>query len=433
MSVRSIFRATVVSGGIAALGLIAVAPAAYAGSTNSQDILTPGWEWSDVENDGQFISDLGAYFPDFQGTGTELYGWSDDAFDGLFESYGWSDAEFTYPGYGAEEMNFSPVSENYVNNGLTTIVGSQDIDFGDGLTFTATSTMEIQGSYVRWAVSLVSTGVGDLDGLSYTFTGNLGSDGQTVWVAGAAGEYVSYQDPASGYWLDPILGWNLTSTGTAALDVATGNDDVIVAGTGDFVLTLVAAEWDVCSFDAALAGVTAALPTLDATFGGTLGEFYTTNCWALASPAVADAGTAIDFTVALDAIPAQFGVIFDEDDSDYLDDIGLIVKSAPAGVTVTLERDVDDNPYLHVVGAMPATTSTIEVVLYSTYDYDEGSWPFISTMTLTPTAVATEEVADTDAAELAATGASEQTPWFGAGAAALLLAGTGLLVWRRRA
>jgi LPXTG-motif cell wall-anchored protein len=418
MSVRSKVRASVVGAGVAALAVVAVAPAAYAAATDSQDVQTPGWYWQSVANDGVAISELTSYFEDFQGTGVPLYGWTDDGFDGFLQNGG----SFEYTGYASVSISLNPVSESYVNNGLTSIVGSQDIDFGDGITFTVTSTMEIQGSYVRWTFDVENTGAGNEADLTYQISGNLGSDDETVWEAGGPGEYVSYQTQASGYWVDPVFGWKLTTPGTAAMSVADTNDSPDIAGSGDFVLTLAAVEWDVCSLDAARAGMAAAVPTLDATFGASLPEYYTTNCWALTSPASAQPGAAIDYSIALDGLPAEFAPSFDLVDADYLDDMGVIVKSAPAGVTVTLEYDGGGNPYLHVVGTMPATASTIEVVLYSMYGGEgpaiEGAWPFMSTFSLSPA--------------LAETGTQESTPWIAGSAVFLLLSGAMLLVWRSR-
>lgn len=74
---------------LACAASLAVAP--IAGAADDEDAITPGWSWEDVSDNGLSIGDAAAYYENFRGTGADVWGWADDAFDTLFDAYLWWD------------------------------------------------------------------------------------------------------------------------------------------------------------------------------------------------------------------------------------------------------------------------------------------------------------------------------------------------------
>jgi len=256
----------------------------------------------------------------------------------------------------------TPVSTATVG-GLTTIVASGTVDFGDGNTVSLTRTLEIQGSFARWTWDV--TGVtGSIAPADYTITetGNLGSDSDSVFLADGPTRLVSYEDGG----FDPIIGYNLANATYAVTD---GDDDVDISFTAnqDPVLTVALIDFDPCSFDAALAGMQSALATLAADFGDTLPSYYADGCLTVEAPALITGATdqRLDI-IESDDLETNWDYIYGGSISDPEDGLAVTVLSAPAGLSFSLVADdVDsDEPQLRMTGS-PAAGGEVRL-LFST-------------------------------------------------------------------
>jgi hypothetical protein len=401
--------------GTVALALAAAAafgPAAFADSTNDEYIYTPNWEWDSVTNNGVEIVDAYALYSDFDGSGVTAYGFASDAFDSFFNE---DEGGFEFLGP-IIPLDIDPVSENYVDGGLSTLVGLQQLDFGNGNTFDVNVTLEIQGSFARWTVDIVATGAGSVSDLTYAFEGNLGSDDGSVYVPLSAGQMVSYQSADVQYGIDPIIGWHLVAEESAVIDAVNDDDDVFIFGSGDFTLTVGLNDYDPCSFDAAYNAMVAAVPTFGSTFGNTLPSHYLVNCLEIPNPPAQAAGTPLDVMLPL-TVPDEVTTWFSSSyDNAFETGVEAVFTSLPPGVTGSLEY-VGVVPHIRLVGTMPAVTSTVSVLTTSDEYWDSQGWPFASTITLT--------------AVLSDTGTTPETPWLAGVAGALAIVGAGLLAVRR--
>lgn len=409
---------------VCAAGL-AAAPVALAGASASGDAQTGNWRWHDVTDNGVSIYDVSAYYPDFAGTGLGLFGWARDGFDELFfDPFGGDPTgEWFYLGETAQ-IDFDPIgapdygSDSIVSQGYQRVV----IDLEEGATaeFDAYITLEMEGSFARWTLRIEPANGADVSNLIYDLRGELGSDFETTVVTVADNQLVSYQAPADA--IDPIIGWHLEAD-SAAIGVHPGDPDnmgpwlggeVVVSGVGDFVLTIGVVDYDPCSFDEALDYMVATVPDFPAVAGGSLASFYTVDCLQLPTPAPQVVGTPLDILIPLE-LPAEFFVWHPAwQGDDYSANFAVAFLDIPAGVSGQVV-DVAGAPYLNLTGTVPAQESTIEAVLYSTFENPQQ--PFISTVTLPVTT--------------AATGASPQMPWFIAGAVLLSALGIAILARRR--
>jgi hypothetical protein len=404
------FKRTVAIALLGAFGAVGLASAAAAASS---DVTTPGWYWSGVDDAAYTISDAGDYYPNFLGSGIDFdYGWTEDAFDDFFYD---SSVPLTVAYNGvSQDLVFSSVSADYVDNGLTTIVGTAPVDFGAGVTFDLSLTLNIQGSYARWVFGYVSRpgGVGDVSLLQTHIMGNMGSDTDAHYALVGPNALVE-DDQNNG---DPVVGVYFDAPGAWAYDVTDGNDDLAVdfAGpTGTFVLSL--QSYDPCSFDAAIAAMTALVPTLPATFGGDNALILSPTCLAISAPAPIGIGsTANDvLTFTQDPRLADWWDIADGNAPEWFHAVAL---NLPAGLTLGTEFDPGTNvPSLRLIGTAPGGTYVVRVLSY----WDDGSGavlPVVSTFTV--------EVV------LAATGSdSASLLWLAFG---LIGVGAGLVVLARR-
>jgi LPXTG-motif cell wall-anchored protein len=398
---------------LGAAGLLVASPAAAA---DPLDLSTPNVEWSSVRDDAAYIEDARALYQDYRGSGLSIYGFTDDAFDGFLEAQGDSapGTSQTLVTLGATSLPLvvTPVSSTTVG-GLTTLVASGTVNFGDGNTLSLTRTLEIQGSFARWSWDV--TAVTGSPATAYTISeiGNLGSDEDSTFIPDGPNRLVSYEDGGS----DMIIGYSFAN---AAYSVADFDDSVSVSFTADqdAVLTVAVIDYDPCSFDAALAGMQSAVATLAADFGDTLDSFYADDCLTVESPAAITGATdqRLDI-IESDSLENNWDYIFPGSISDPEDGLAMVVLSAPAGLSFSLVADdpANDEPQVRMTGT---PTASGEVTLLFYYFDGDNYNPLVATFDVS--------------VELAATGTSEVAPVALGAAAALLGAGALLLVLRRR-
>jgi hypothetical protein len=367
-----------------------------------------------VDDTGLIIVDAGDYYPDFMGSGVDMaYGWTEDAFDHFFYDSSGS-LTVAYNGGAAQDLILSSISADYVDGGVTTIVGGQSLDFDGGNTFDVTLTLTIEGSYARWVFAYVSTGVGDVNLLQTQAYGNMGSDTDAHYTLVGPNALVEDDQNNS----DPVIGMYFTAPGAWAYDVTDGDDNFAInfAGpAGTLVLSLV--SYDMCSFDDAIAAMTALVPTLPATFGSDNAIRMSPTCLAISAPAQIGIGSATDQHLTLTA-NSPLNSRWDLYSGSAPDWYRAVALDLPAGLTLATEYDPGTGePNLRLTGTAPAGTYVVHVLSY----YDNGGgvygYPEVSTFTV--------EVV------LAATGSdSASLLWFAVG---FIGVGAGLVAVARRA
>jgi hypothetical protein len=215
----------------------------------------------------------------------------------------------------------------------------------------------------------------------------------------------------------PVVGTYFTSLGAWAYDVTDGDSTLAVdfqGPAGTLVLSLM--DHDPCSWDAAIAAMTALVPTLPATFGADNAIRLSPTCLAISAPAQIGIGSSTDQHLTLTA-SSPLDSLWDLYSGDAPDWYRAVPLDLPAGLTLATEYDAGTGePSLHLTGTAPAGTYVVHVLSY--YDAGGGDnwYPGVSTFTV--------EVV------LAATGSdSTSLLW---PALALVGLGAGLLVVARR-
>lgn len=399
---------------VAAIGL-ALLPATAAVAVEN-DVITDGWRWLDVSDNGYELQDVESYYESFLGSGVTLEGWRDDAFDDLMRitkfdpSAGESGAFVaTYPivTFGVDELGPLPIttsSATWLDNGRSTTVGTAVADFGDGRAVTLTFTLEVENSTVRYTIDREVVG-GDPADVEVVIGGDLGSDDDSTFVDLGAGAWISH-DMNDG---DPVIAWRFWGvTPTMGLPLQPGGVEFSMTGAGESTITVAVIDFDECSFDDALAQMTAAAPML--ALGQSIAPLYATDCLTADDPAAVGAGEAIDALLpltpaaALDAENWVPSSLIDFTDGGWRVD----VVSAPAGLVATLEWvDLGDGALSLRLSGTP-TESWSGPALFVVHNGDE---PVLVEVDL--------EVAGPP--ELAATGAVDV--WGSAVIAVLLLVG----------
>lgn len=365
---RLVVASAVTSLTLALGGVLAAAPAI----ADSPETLTPGWMWEDISAGALNISDVGSHYTNYLGTGVDLDGFGDlDAFDGFLQNISLT--------FGADTLNptMAPVSENYVDNGLSTIVASGSVDFPDvgpdTNVVTVTATLEIQNSTARWTFAYATDNATNdiLDSTSVAIYGALGSDSWTKYLPLTATTMVS-NDTLASTPNDPILGYALTGT-TPTFSVVDGNDQVnatFAAATTTSTLTIAFADWNPCDYDAVLAAMqTSIVPTLATGFGlSTVGLAQTNNCL-LVAPPVGFTGTTDQLLPVTEsaALLANWGYL-SGNPSIYLN---MAPISVPADLSVALVFDaVTHAPSIHLTGS---GVGTVSLLFYDIFD-GEGTF-----------------------------------------------------------
>lgn len=392
------FRTITAAAAALTLGFVGAIAIAAPASAASSDVLTPGWGWSDVEDDALYIEDVESFYPDFQGTGTPVYGWTDDAFDGFANALSlvWDGNVFP--------VTVTPVSADYVDNGLTTIVstGTVSIDGGD---VTVTSTLEIQGSFARWSFDFTGDEA-TLAGTAVVISGELGSDSDSIYTPVGTHGLVSHQDGGG----DPVLAWDVSAS-DVVFDAVDGDDNLAFSfpAVNGNSLTVGLLDYDVCSLDAALAQAEAAVPTLASQFGTSWAPVYSTTCATVVNPSVTPGAVNIAMPITQSAALDDWGYFSDPDDVWAVSATGL-----PAGLALSVTNE-GSVPVLHLTGTAPAGSYSVTAQVYFIYEDGEtyGEYPLTITFSF--------------GTALAATGSELPTPAI-IGAAVVLLLGAALVV-----
>lgn len=356
---------------LGALGAAGIASGATAASDN---VATPGWLWYWIEDNGTVIVDVEAIYEDYAGSGLDMWGWTIDAFDDFIDT-----VEVSYNGGAPAVPVFAPISATYVDDGLTTTVGAAVLDFGGGATFDLGLTLNVQGSYASWSFVYASTGTGDPNLLATFVSGNLGSDSNAHYTLVNPTALVA--DDQNDH--DPVIGMQLVAPGGGAFSFVQGADAPAIdfAGvTGGLVLSII--DYDMCSFDAAVAAMTALAPTLSATFGTDNAPIYSPTCMVISPPAQIGIGDTTDQHLALTP-DAAIATEYDLMAGDAPDWYRAMPLDLPAGLSLVTEYDPGTGePNLHLTGTAPAGTYLVHVLQY--YDGGGGynSYPIVSTITV---------------------------------------------------
>lgn len=321
--------------------LIALAPALSA-TALEQDVETPGWRWLDVSDDAYVIQDVESFYADFFGSGVSLDGWRDDAFDDLmriaFFDPDIEDSVDTYPyvRFGPDEspvLAFTPVSGAWVSNGLTQFISTATADFGDGRVVTVTFTMRVEESTVQWSIAQEVVG-GDATTVGLVFGGDLGSDSDTTFIDLGSGAWVSHDENRG----DPVIAWLLEGgIQTPSFSDGSGRVEFVASAETDSTITVGVIDFDECSFDEALATMSAAAPTLAA--GMAFEPIYVTDC--LTTPATVALGPGQPASDILPLVPSD--PLIDDSwapfDAVEFAESGwrVDIVDGPAGLIATLE------------------------------------------------------------------------------------------------
>lgn len=345
-------RATRVLGAsaIAIAGVALVASPAFAAS-DSFDNETTGWD--SVYDDGMILGDAFTINRDFLSSGVDVEGWNDDAFDGFFYQVritGPNDSRLIW------HADVTPSVFTVVPGGLTESTSTVTVSlYTDAAAlnylYDVTLTMEIQGSYARWTVTVVPNVANeDADALAFVqnlkvgFLGNLGSDDDSEYYAVGADAMVS-RDTVSA---DPVIAYQGVGVSTS-FDVTDGDDlvefNVMTDGTGTAQMVVAVQGGDPCSGEDVLAAQQTRAATLASTFGADLSDLFKVNCLAPAAATTIAAGSVIDQFIPLsddldsvDFMNWRYGVGLEE----YVASQGDFVafgSGFPAGLTVELVCD----------------------------------------------------------------------------------------------
>lgn len=406
--------------GISALLIAVPATAAFAAA---QDVTTPGWVWTGVEDNGFTIDDAASAPRNVLGTGLDFdYGWTGDAFDEFFES-----AEVELDGATQSVTFVIGDPAQWVNDGRTVTVGRVDVVFNEETPTESSlriiAELEIEGSFARWTFSYEAFGEAALSEYEVRYEGDLGSDSDSTYIAVGSNGLVSRDIDGN----DPIIGYQLG--GTASSFAFTQLDEYLVieaVPTEDTVLTLALQDYDFCQQSVAIAAMQARVPTLAGAFGTDIPMLLSDDCATAEPYAPAASGVTVNQTLLVSA--SDFvnlgGEAFSDWDYFTFDDdyeIRAVVVDGPAGLTVNVTPGADASEANLVLGGTltEALTGPVTILLYWLEDSDGTAIFYPLQLVLQPSG------------ELAATGAADSA---GLAALALVLVGAGAAVFvaRRR-
>lgn len=400
MKLRSISAAAVAL----TLGFVGVIAVAAPATAADADIITPDWVWEGVTDDALYISDAASLYANFKGSGIAMFGWTSDAFDGFLD-----DAALLWDGGSYNFVPLTPVSADWVDNGLTTIVATSTVNV-DGNDITLTATMQIQGGTARWTFAFAGDAA-TIANSQLEIDGELGSDTDSVYIPIGTGGLISSDGPEVS---DPIIGYNSNGQ-NLVINAVDGNDTIsftfdAVTGT---TLTLGLVEYDVCSQEEAVVLMAAAVPTLNSQFGTTFAPQYASDCATVAAPAVTPGAVNVEMPITSSAELADWGYF----DPSGGSDLGVIAEGLPAGLALTVSY-VGTVPTLHLTGSAPAGHYDVTAWVYFPDDDGPGEFPLKVTFSF--------------GTALAATGSEVPTQAIVGGGVLALLGATLVLVAARR-
>jgi hypothetical protein len=389
-------RMLIVTGTVVAVTAVAAPPAAAATAT----VTTAAWDWLDVHDTTLGVSDAVAYHRDALGSGVDLKGWTEDAFDayesvdGYLSSVGFDHADPLLSGY----LIPTPVSFDVHPAGGATIVSEVvDYDLGGGASLDATFTLEIAGSFARWTIEIDDGGSGLVE--SVWGSGELGSP---TAAAPVGGDGLVVTGPSG---LGPVIGFHVESDGVS--DAMDGSDPEFPGftsvGASTIAFTIALLDYDPCAEADAVAVMTALVPDLEAHLGEDL-EPVLSDCVDIASAAQLQLGSPTDQLLELtlsDELAGGHSRLDGQSYFDYVDDwtsgLGVLAPDLPAGLDLeVVQHPVTMLPALRLSG-MPivAFSGDVPVRLYGI----RQNQPFAGEMPLAATLAL-----DIDSLDLAAPG-----------------------------
>lgn len=427
-------RMLIVTGAVGAVTVVAAVPAAAATAT----VTTTGWDWLDVHDTTLGISDAVAFHRDVLGSGVDLKGWTEDAFDayesvdGYLSSVGFDHADPQLSGY----LIPTPVSFDVHPSGGATIVSEVvDHDLGGGATLDATFTLEIAGSFARWTIEVDDGGSGLVE--SIWGAGELGSP-TTATPVGGDGLVVT--GPPG---LGPVIGFHVESDGVT--DAIDGSDPefpgFMSIGASTIAFTIALLDYDPCAEADAVAAMTALVPDLEAHLGESL-EPVLSDCVDVAAAAEMQLGSPTDQLLELTLMGDLAGGHSRLDGQsyfDYVDDwtsgLGVLAPDLPAGLDLeVVQHPVTMLPALRLSG-MPivAFSGEVPVRLYGIRQNQPfaGEMPLAATLALDIDSLDLAAPDDDPSGGVLADSGGDPVPALLA-AAVVFTAGSWLIAWDRR-
>jgi hypothetical protein len=335
--------------GVALSGLL-VAGVSTAAFATTFTINTPMVQWKGVDDAKPTVDDATAFLTDFRGTGHNIDGWTNEAFDSYL-----STRIRVYEDETTQTLSFSKVGELGTTSGVTTANYSAtypDTLLGGG---TVTAQMTIEGNFVRFAFSAVpTTGTAKPN---IDFTGQLGSDSNTLYTVVSPSGLVSYDSTGR----DFVNGYSIT-TGTFTYDgqvAGIARDDVMVSAdldNGPVVLTVALLDYDPCSLAAAVSTMASLVPTFGSIFGSDLEPQFDPTCFGVSLPAGTSPivpGQQVDILLPFVARSELGGSFSQNEHSKRV--LGQVL-GLPAGLSAVLIRNSDDQrAELRITGSTTQT------------------------------------------------------------------------------
>lgn len=375
----------VVLAGVVALTTVSAVPAWAATATATTD----GWDWIEVHDTALGISDAVAYHRDVLGSGVQLKGWTEDAFDAHDAINGYlSDVGFEHADPALSAYLFpTPVSFDLDPAGGVTVVSEvQDHDLGGGATLDARITLEVRGSFAQWTIEVDDGGSGLVE--SIWGSGELGSPTNAAAV-GTDGLVVT--GPPG---LGPVVGLHVESDGAPnEMDGADPEFPGFEAhGASTVVYTMALLEYDPCGEAAAVSAMTTLVPDLGAHFGEDMPPVLGA-CISVQSPAQMNVGSPTDQILTLTQSGALAGGhprLDGETYFDYLDlwtsGVGTLAPDLPAGLTAEIVPHPDTlEPALRVSGTpIVAMSGEVPIRLFGIRNSPDfaGEMPVAATLRL---------------------------------------------------
>lgn len=365
--------ATIATSSLALVGVGVGLGAGAASADTLESIFTSSVAWTSVDDQTGNIGDAAQY--DYE---SDVWGWTGDAFDGFGE------LTLTDPVSGStwQFVSDQPAVSTIVDGGTSTLTMTGTADFAAEVGFspvtpyTVVLTLTLEGNYARWSYSIDGP---DVASLLIEFGGNLGSDGDSVFLTDETS--VVSSDGGSYVEGDPVLGYSVVTDGAFDGWYTSDEDDQVSAratGASNFAVTLVTADWNACGFDEAQTFVESIVSTLPSTFG----ESYETfgSCLTF-EPVALKQGVAVNQVLAYTVAPELI-------DFDYFLDgnVTADLPNLPAGLDYSTETLEDGTVQITLTGTpTEGGTFTPTAIFYQTYP-EENNGP--GPERLTPTSQA---------------------------------------------
>ena len=372
---RSTLKPAAAAAAVVAISAVSVFGAVAPAFAATYDIYSNPVIWETFDDTTGVVEDT--YFA-YNGA-TDLYGWTDDAFDNI----GRTSISDCSDGTGSVTLVFTQVAPPVIVAGGTSVfslTSTGNVDPANCAPYTVNATVTFQGSFVRWDYTLNG------DFTNFVFAGDLGSDGDGVFVQ--PDDFTVLE--SDGDNSDPSLALQVTTSGTGLWSIPANIPNFTYTNSGSpSTLSFVAAAADYTSLtgrasaDAYLASIASTLSTTS--FGTRFPLFQGTDApdfTAQSLPVGTAVGKVVPYTY--DAGLYYGSDYFDNADSN--ETVGAFVGTMPAGLTavVTYTADAAGTPIITVSGT-PTTAGTYSVPVtffLSEVDGDRFN-PLFATLSIT--------------------------------------------------